>query len=371
MRLLTVFLSAGKSLVWWQSEGVFSREILIYRELVATGTFDQIAIFSYDAADHAFLAEAQTSDPRLRGLTVLTPATGKGGAFWGIRGVWRHRAEIARSQAIKTNQISGAGAAILASWITGVPLVLRMGYILSRRFALNGQPVKATAARIVEWLGSRRARSIIVTSQDAAGAFTSNTSTAAKVTLLPSYVDVDTFAAKQDYNFDAPVIAVSRMRPQKNLPALLKGCALAGVDLVLVGKGEQEADLRALAEDLPIKVDFAGTLDNVVLAKRLAQHSLFLLPSLHEGLPKVLIEAMATGMICIGTNIPGITDLIDDGVTGYLIQGFAPEDIATGITRARQARDSAIGARARAKIETQFGLVRYAEAEAAVFRSLL
>lgn len=370
MRVLTVFLSAGKSLCWWETEGVFSREILVYRELLRTGAFDRIAFFSYDSADTAFLATAIATEPRYRGIEVLTPRRGKGGFAWPVLGVLAHRKAIACSAGLKTNQISGAWAAIFASFLTGRPLVLRMGYILSRRFALNGQKLKAAIARSVEWIGSRRAKAIIVTSQDAASHFATAPGLGDKIRLLPSYVDVETFAATQRHDFAAPVIAVSRMRPQKNLVALLKGCALAGVDLVLVGKGEQESELRALAATLPNHVEFISTIDNVALAGLLARHSLFLLPSLHEGLPKVLIEAMATGMICIGSNIPGITDLIEDGVTGYLIDGFAPEDIAAAIHRAWDARDSAIGTRAREKIEARFGLQHYVESEAAIYREL-
>ncbi len=370
MRRLILFLSAGKSLDWWEREGVFSREILVYRELLQSGIFDRIAIFTYDAADGALLARMQAADPCLSGLELLAPASGKGGKFWSLCGVWRHRRTIRAAQAIKTNQISGAEAAVFASWLTGTPLVLRMGYILSRRFALNGQVLKAAIARGVEYMGSRRARAIIVTSSDAARHFSRNAAIASKVALLPSYVDVDTFTAKQSYDFNAPAVAVSRMRPQKNLAELLKGCALAGIDLVLVGKGQQEADLRALADTLPNNTEFAGTMDNVALASLLNRHTLFLLPSLHEGLPKALIEAMATGMICIASNIPGTTDLIDDGVTGYLIDGFSAKNIAAAIGRARAEADSAVGARARAKIEAQFGLVRYTAAEAAIYQSL-
>ena len=57
MRVLTLFLSSGKSLLSWHKDGILSREILIYRDLLKSGTFDRIQIFSYDAADREFVAE--------------------------------------------------------------------------------------------------------------------------------------------------------------------------------------------------------------------------------------------------------------------------------------------------------------------------
>ena len=55
MRVLTLFLSAGKSLSWWQAEGLLSREILLYLELLRRGTFERIQVISYDAADRALV----------------------------------------------------------------------------------------------------------------------------------------------------------------------------------------------------------------------------------------------------------------------------------------------------------------------------
>ena len=327
-------------------------------------------VFSYDAADRAFLRELAVADPLYERFEVIAPASGRAGKAWSVTGVIGHRAAIARSTALKTNQISGSAPAILAARLTGVPLVLRMGYILSRRFALNGQRGKALVARALEAAGARQAARIVVTSENAADHFRSDPAVAAKVRLLPTYVDTGAFAPKQALDFDAPPIAVGRFTPQKNLPALLQGCALAGVGLTLVGKGPDEAELRALAATLPVPIRFAGTVDNAELPALLGQHSLFVLPSLHEGLPKVLIEAMASGLICIGSDIPGITDLIEDGVTGYLIRGFAPEDVAAAITRAREARDGDMGARARAKIEARFGLAGYVARESAVYREI-
>jgi glycosyltransferase involved in cell wall biosynthesis len=55
----------------------------------------------------------------------------------------------------------------------------------------------------------------------------------------------------------------------------------------------------------------------------------------YEGLPKSLIEAMSSEMVCIGTNVPGIADLLTDGVTGYLCDGTDAASIAGTIERAR------------------------------------
>jgi glycosyltransferase involved in cell wall biosynthesis len=192
----------------------------------------------------------------------------------------------------------------------------------------------------------------------------------AKTVLTPTYVDVATFAAKQDHRFDEPMIYVGRLTAQKNLHALIRACGLARRPLVLVGVGEQETELKALAAEQPVTMAFAGLVPNEQLATRLREHSVFILPSHHEGLPKVLIEAMACGLVCIGTAIPGIVDLIRDGENGYLIDGFDAEAIAVGIERAYSDRKGALGRAARATVEDVFSLERYAAREAELYANV-
>lgn len=370
-RVLTLFLSSGKSLRWWHKEGLLSREIALYLRFLSDGIFDRIQIFSYDAGDRAFVEALADEDPNFRRIEILAPAkrafTGAMALLWAIIGPFRHRRRIARSGALKTNQINGSWAALLASILSRRPLILRMGYLLSRRLSKNGQSLRAGVARMLERVAYRSARFILVTSQEVAEGLRADRSTAAKTVLTPTYVDVTAFTPKRDYRFDEPVIWVGRFSEQKNLRNLILGCALAGRDLVLVGRGELEPELRELAAQVPIRVEFAGMIPNEALAAKLRQHSVFVLPSLHEGLPKVLIEAMASGLVCIGSNIPGITDLIVDGETGYLVEGFEPAAIASAIDRAHSESDAAIGRRARAAVATTFSLDRYAAREAALY----
>jgi glycosyltransferase involved in cell wall biosynthesis len=374
MRILTLFLSNGSSLLAWEREAILSREILLYLHFLREGVFDRIQVFSYDAGDRTFVKRLAEAEPLYERIDILAPPTGAltgiRAALWGLRGVVARRQAIERSLALKTNQISGSWAALLAARLTRRPLVLRMGYLLSRRFRKNGHRVRALIAGLVEAVAFGAARHVLVTSREVAEALASDPSTAEKTVLTPTYVDVSTFAPKQDYRFDEPLIWVGRMTAQKNPENLLHACQLAQRDIVLVGRGELEAKLRALAAGLSVKVTFAGLVPNDQLAAKLREHSVFILPSFHEGLPKVLIEAMASGLVCIGTRISGIDDLIEDGVNGYLVDGFEPEAIAAVIRRAYGERNAELGRRARVTVEDAFSLERYAAREALLYAGL-
>lgn len=374
-RTLTLFLSNGGSLIRWHKDGILSREILLYLHFLRTGIFDRVRIFSYHGGDPAYVKRLAAMDPAYHGIEVVAPRgtvekRGLGRVLWSLWGPVRHHAKIRSSLALKTNQVSGSWSAILSHWITGRPLIFRMGYLLSRRLRRNGNDFAASVAALIERMACGAAARVLVTSQDTAGQLGARRAVAEKLLLTPTYVDVGAFTPKQDYDFFRPVIAVGRLTPQKNLANLIRACAEVKCSLVLVGVGPCEYELRELATEIGADVTFAGRVQNDALAARLKAHSIFVLPSLHEGLPKALIEAMACGLVCVGSDIPGVVDLIEDGSTGYLIRGFEPEDIAATLRRALTEQRADIGQAARDVIENTFSLEHYAIREADVYRAL-
>ena len=90
-----------------------------------------------------------------------------------------------------------------------------------------------------------------------------------------------------------------------------------------------------MAAAIGADVRIARRLPNNAIAELFKSHKYFVLPSLYEGLPKSLIEAMSSEMVCIGTNVSGIADLLADGVTGYLCDGLDAASIARTMKRAR------------------------------------
>lgn len=186
----------------------------------------------------------------------------------------------------------------------------------------------------------------------------------------PTYVDIEAFRKKATYDFDAPLIWVGRLSEQKNLVSLIHGCALAGRDLDLVGAGDLEGQLRALAAAVPINIRFLGQVANDRLPALLREYSIFVLPSFHEGLPKALIEAMSCGLVCLASNISGVNELIKHEHNGLLIGGFDAHQIAAVIERATRERDVSLGRQARLTIEQGFTLDSYAMREAGLYAAL-
>ncbi|MBA2173897.1 N-acetyl-alpha-D-glucosaminyl L-malate synthase BshA [Halobacillus locisalis] len=103
--------------------------------------------------------------------------------------------------------------------------------------------------------------------------------------------------------------------------------------LLLVGDGPEYSDCRQLVQDLELedRVLFLGKQENV--SDLLSISDLKLLPSEKESFGLVLLEAMACGVPCIGTNIGGIPEVIDHGETGYIAELGNVEQMAYYATR--------------------------------------
>ena len=121
------------------------------------------------------------------------------------------------------------------------------------------------------------------------------------------------------------IVTVGRIDENKNQALLLRAFALIAADypdyqIILYGKGDQEENLKQLADNLGIadRVIFAGNVSDV--ADKIKKAGVFVLTSNTEGMPNALIEAMVLGLPVIATDCPcgGPRDLIEDGVNGIL-----------------------------------------------------
>lgn len=126
------------------------------------------------------------------------------------------------------------------------------------------------------------------------------------------------------------LIAVGRLSPEKGQAGLLNAVAIlrdrgVPVTLTLVGDGPEETSLQAHARTLGIKalVEFVGRQDERATLTSIAAADVLILPSFMEGLPVVLMEALALRVPVIATRVAGIPELVRDGETGLL---FDPAD---------------------------------------------
>lgn len=125
---------------------------------------------------------------------------------------------------------------------------------------------------------------------------------------------------------------VGRLDPQKNHRSLFEAFAhvlteVRDAYLLLAGAGQMDAGLKTLATELGIgsRVLFLGRRDDIGTLLELAD--VFVFPSLFEGLPVALVEAMFFSLPCIASEIPVFREVIEDGVNGLLVDPHSPSEL--------------------------------------------
>lgn len=131
------------------------------------------------------------------------------------------------------------------------------------------------------------------------------------------------------------VLYVGRFAPEKALDVLLRAVAQVDVaHLTLVGQGPEETRLRALAADLAMtdRVRWHGPAEQRDLPALYRQADVFAMTSLNEGIPVVLMEAMACGLPVVATDVGGIAELVTPQ-TGVLVSPSDPAPVAAALRR--------------------------------------
>jgi glycosyltransferase involved in cell wall biosynthesis len=210
-----------------------------------------------------------------------------------------------------------------------------------------------------------------------------------KIRVIQNGVDLDAFdpkivdgwKARREFGLEdeTPLIGiVGRMTPQKGhldfLTALIQiKAAIPTVKALIVGDGPLRAKLVQYArthrlEDCCI---FTGMREDIPII--IAALDVVALPSLSEGLPFVLLEAMAMGKPVVATRVNGVSEVVEDGVTALLVPPRAPDMLGRAVITLLINKElgSRLGAAARRQAERCFGLERMIREVETLYEELL
>jgi glycosyltransferase involved in cell wall biosynthesis len=372
-----LLLTYGMSLERWRQQGLIDRELSYYRHLQRAG-LDEVAVFSYGTSDSLDGSDQTTFRllPRPSWLPLLA---------YGLLGSIVHRRAFRRASIVKSNQSRGAWAGVIAKWLDPRQrLVVRCGWVRTREMMTTDERLSGWRLRWAEWVERRTFRSadmIFVTSPSDRDYVTTTYGVPAdRVHVMPNAVDTTIFtpAAGKPAAARTRVISVGRLVEMKNFHGLIRAVSLLGpasaVDVVLVGDGPYRGDLERIARDAGTPVSFRSFVPNASIPAELQHADVFVMPQLYgSGMSKVMIEAMACGLIVIASDIRPHREVIEDGVNGFLAD-VTPEALSACLARVLTLTADArtrIGARARHDAETRYSMAALAEREVAAYRALL
>jgi len=364
---LILFLSRATPLSRWDKAGIIDREIAIYKKMHPH--LSGISIVTSGGK------EELRYQNRLGDIQILYNRWGLSPNLYSLLAPFLHYQALQKATIYKTNQLDGAWTAIIAGWLHRKPVVVRAGYLWAENFDKQyKQGIKNKIIKRLQKFSFSQAQFIILTTEAMKRCLVQHYRISSeKITVIPNYVDTDLFHPTPEVQpVKGRICFIGRLRPIKNLETLIKAVAqIPGASLVLIGAGEQGEALKALAQSRGVKAKFAGLLPNSALPQEINRSEAFILPSLSEGHPKALIEAMACGAAVIGTDVNGIQDVIQHEKTGLLclptaggIQSALQRLLADGALRTR------LGKAARAFAQQEYSLQQISQCELALYQEV-
>ncbi len=325
MNLLLTFTS-NLSLKDWDNSGIIERETLIYKKLVKKGINTTFLTYG-DKSDLQYSVKLE----KIEVLPINLKKKSKKFSFFNIvfHSLFKYK-KFKTFDVIKTNQMLGSWIAWILKIIFRKKLIVRCGFE-ELKISLHQYNYISRNKRLLfriiflyclEWISYRLADHIIMTNnverEFVIRNFNINPN---KISVISNYVDVNLFKPISMKKKEKKIIFVGSLNEYKNLDNLIESFKdFEDYSLDIVGKGKLKMKLTQKIKDLKLqdKIKFLGIFPNSELPRILNQYNIFIIPSFTEGNPKALLEAMGCGIACIGSNIPGINQIIKHKMNGYL-----------------------------------------------------
>jgi len=383
----------------------------------------------YPAVSHTFILR-EVAHLRTLGHTIHTASINAPDRLLAAMDA-TERQEAEQTYCVKQHGIVGAASA-LGFWVLRTPLALARTFWASRCFGtLKGFSYTVEAAMVARWMQQRKLTHLHVhfgNAGSSVGMLVKELTTchlsctihgpdefddvpgqqlALKMRAADVVVCISQFARSQLMRISSPsdwpkflvcrlgvdadhfkrtlravsvetphLVAVGRLTPAKGQVLLIQACAQLRDDgvpfhLTMVGDGPDRSRVEAAIQQHQLQhhVTLTGSLTQDGVRQVLATADVFVLPSLAEGIPVVLMEAMASYVPCISTPVNGIPELIEHGHTGLLATpgdvGSLVEQLTLLCTRPDLRRDMAYAAHA--KVISHFDLTTNVRALGQVF----
>ena len=290
-------------------------------------------------------------------------------------------------QIVHTHKYKDTILAAPAAKLCGIPYVVRTVHGFREPFQ-GLQALKMNLYNVVERVAHRYyVDSIIGVSSQIERAYKAEGERFG-VTCIPNGIDLDgrlvqtdRWRTRKELGIDSETCligTIGRLTPVKGIPYLLEAARMllrqgANVKVLVVGEGSIRSDLMAQTRDLGISKDvvFLGHREDT---KKLVEAlDIFVLPSLSEGIPMALLEAMAASRAVVASRVGGVPEIVEDGSEGFLVEPMDVNDLTEKCLRLIQSPEMAqkMGQMARARVERDFSAKNMAHRVSRLYKELI
>jgi glycosyltransferase involved in cell wall biosynthesis len=310
MKNLTLFFTYGVSLQDWEKNGSLDREIQIYSKLL--DFFDKIYFITYGKND----TKLQSKLPK--NIIVLSKKTNLPNPIYSLLIPLYHKKTLRTVDWLKTNQIMGSWSAVLTKILFRNKLNIRTGYTES--LCLR-KKTKLLLIKFIEQLAYRYADIATVTSKEQYDYINKKYSPKA-LFVIPNGIDTNKFKPKpRTKNKKTQLLFVGRLNEEKNIINLVKALRkIKNVKLTIIGKGILKEKILKLKKRYFLNIEIIDYIPNNRLPDIYNKADIYVQPSLYEGNPKTILEAMSCESPVVASNVAGIKNIITNRKTGLLCE---------------------------------------------------
>lgn len=372
---VALFFTRGISLARWHEQGLLAREKQLYEALLGASIVSDVYWVTYGHNDPVLADKLQRENLLHPNIHVL-PMPDWCNAKWKILlysviAPILYRKQLSQCCVYKTNQMDGAWTALVSKLLFRKKLLVRTGFTLSQLELLtSGKTVRQRMFSCIEKIVYGFCDAATVSSIHNKE-YLQSMGIKSTVEVLPNYVDTTLFHPNTEgRDRQNRMLAVGRLVDVKNYESLIRAVAAKGNGLDIYGEGVRKEKLEALADSLGADVTFCGIVYNAQLPEIMRRYRYYAISSYSEGMPKSLLEAMACGCVCLGTNVNGINEVIEDGKNGVLADGVDVSSLMQAIDRLGKADQSALRAEAVKTIEARYSLKAIMLREGSILQQL-
>jgi glycosyltransferase involved in cell wall biosynthesis len=354
---LAFFFDLGGSLKTWNDFGMLTREIAIYNLLAKK--FGKIYFLTYGDKTEFEYKNLLAKNIIVLPKKISLPNTHFFNLVYEFLMPFCYFGKIRNCRFYKTNQNFGSIAPAISKILhPKSKLIVRSGYIASLNAELYDSP---WYIKLYLWTAENLSyrfcdKALIPTKQNYDILAKKYPVLKKKLLEMNNFIDTDLFR-KKDIEKKYDIIYVARLDKDKNHILLLEAAKNLDLKILFVGQGTEKGTLEKFARENDLNVEFVSRVPNNELPEYYNKSRMCVFPSLHEGNPKTLLEAMSCQLPVIGLDVLGVQNIIRHRGNGWLSKPDAKE-LRVAIQDLLQDPElcERMGKAARAYIEENFSL---------------
>lgn len=324
---IAFFFTYGYSLKTWEESGTLERELKTLRILSKNYGY-KFTLVTYGDVSDTLIKNISEEFKIIPIYSIIKKRNSKFiNYLFSFTIPFKLRNTFKNIDVIHQHQLLGSWVVIILKFLVKKPLLTRTGYDMYL-FAKNERKnvvvryLYKLLTRFTIWLSD----TYTVTSMSDFNYLNTSRRTKKKLLYRPNFIEQNETNPLEN-RYQNKILAVGRLVEQKNFKILIEEFKNTKDDfeIVIVGEGKLENELKALALKNNVDLKLIGSVSYEELKNIYQNYRYFISTSLFEGNPKTLLEAMASGCVVLASNISNHSEIIKNGLNGYIFKLNNPQ----------------------------------------------